>query len=60
MYDLGFSPLGLVIEEKNVASCSSQRSWMANHVECLLKIHYQILEIAPFENMAITSVHGNA
>ena len=60
MYDLGFSPLGLVIVEKNVASSSSQRSWMTNQVGCLLKIHYQILLIAPFENMAITSVHGNS
>ena len=31
MYDLGFSALGLVIEEKHFASPSSQRSKMANH-----------------------------
>ena len=31
MYDLGFSALGLVIEEKHFASPSSQRSRMANH-----------------------------
>ena len=35
MYDLGFSPLGLVIVEKNVTSYSSQRSRMTNHVGCL-------------------------
>ena len=66
MYDLGFSPLGLVIVDANVASSSSQRSRISDHVGCLWNhpeyesIITRYFQLLHSKILALTSVHGNS